>query len=288
MIDRGKIKKALIPEWMIDCLRASDERMRMRSILAAVREQGLVPLYERLSKLVPDITEQYSTFVLGSDYLRTKVRAQHAFQISMVEKAFDRLEIVPGEGVTLVDIGDSSGTHLQYLRGLYPAIRSLSVNLDAEAVEKIREKGMEAVHARAEELDAYSIRADLFLSFEMLEHLSDPIRFLHDLAQAECRGFVLTVPYMAKSRVGLHHLRRGQRREVFAENTHIFELSPEDWRLIFQHSGWKILYERIYLQYPRTGVWRVAKPLWRRTDFEGFYGAILVRDHSWSRLYRDW
>jgi hypothetical protein len=287
MIDRKKIK-AHIPEHMINAIRVADERIRQRSIRAAIREQGLFPLCERLSGLVPDISAQYSTFALDSAYLRTKVRAQHAFQISMVEKAFERLDIVPKGGVTLVDIGDSSGTHLQYLRGLYPEIRSLSVNLDAEAVEKIRAKGMEAVHARAEELGTYSIHADLFLSFEMLEHLSDPLRFLHDLSRTECRGFVLTVPYLAASRVGLHHLREGQQREVFAENTHIFELSPEDWRLIFRHSGWEVSYDRVYLQYPQKGVWRVMKGVWRKTDFEGFYGAVLTRDDAWSRLYRDW
>jgi 2-polyprenyl-3-methyl-5-hydroxy-6-metoxy-1,4-benzoquinol methylase len=147
---------------------------------------------------------------------------------------------------------------------------------------------MEAIHARAENLDDYSVHADIFLSFEMLEHLFDPVQFLHKLSETGCRALVVTIPYLAQSRVGLHHIRHLQYRNVSAENTHIFELSPEDWRLIFLHSGWQIHYDNIYLQYPSNGLWRLTKTLWKNADFEGFYGAVLVKENDWSRLYKDW
>jgi len=73
-----------------------------------------------------------------------------------------------------------------------------------------------------------------------------------------------------------------------AENTHIFELSPEDLQLLFKFAGWSVVFERIYLQYPRKHWLRITKNYWRMFDFEGFYGVILKRDSTWSKLYTDW
>lgn len=193
------------------------------------------------------------------------------------------------ENPVIVDIGDSAGTHLQYLTGLYSNIKCLSVNLDKEAVERIRAKGLNAVHARAEDLDQYNINVDIFLSFQVLEHIMNPCSFLHKLSEkTNTKYFVVTVPYVRKSRVGLHHIRRSASETVKAENTHIFELSPEDWKLIVRHSGYDIVKERVYLQYPKRSFYRLTKYLWRRFDFEGFYGLILKRDNSWSSKYSDW
>ena len=148
---------------------------------------------------------------------------------------------------------------------------------------------MEAICGHAEDLASLSIEADVFLSFEMLEHLMNPCEFLQGLSQKNCKVFVVTVPYLARSRVGLHHIRYDQKHSVNPENTHIFELSPEDWRLIFRHSGWAIQAERIYLQYAKRSIFRpLWKSYWRDYDFEGFYGAILKPDKSWSSLYDGW
>jgi len=265
---------------------------RIKSIRAAIREQKLLPIYHQLSEIVPDITHQYSSFNLDSGYLITKVRAEHAFQIALVNEALQFIRSSPEEMLTIVDIGDSAGTHLQYIKALHQDrnLRCLSVNMDGEAVKRIREKELEAICARAEDLASLSIEADVFLSFEMLEHLMNPCGFLRSLSEkTNCTAFVVTVPYLAQSRVGLYHVRYDQRRSVNPENTHIFELSPEDWRLIFRHSGWAIQAERIYLQYAKRSIFRpLWKRYWRDCDFEGFYGAILKPDKSWSSLYDGW
>jgi len=265
---------------------------RIKSIRAAIREQKLLPIYHQLSEIVPDITHQYSSFNLDSEYLITKVRAEHSFQIALANEALQFIRSSPKETLTIVDIGDSAGTHLQYIKGSHQNhdIRCLSVNMDGEAVERIKEKGLEAICARAEDLASLSVEADMFLSFEMLEHLMNPCGFLRGLSEkTNCKAFVVTVPYLAHSRVGLHHIRHNQKRSVNSENTHIFELSPEDWRLIFRHSGWAIQADRIYLQYPKRSIFRpLWKRYWREHDFEGFYGAILKPDKSWSSLYDGW
>lgn len=243
-------------------------------------------MFLQLEQIVPDLSDQYSLFKVNTPYLRTKVRGLHAFQISLVNEAIGNID-----NPVVVDIGDSSGTHLQYMIGLHPQkkIRCLSVNLDAKAIERIENKGLEAIKARAEELPAYHIDTNIFLCFETLEHLMNPCYFLHELSsKTKAEYLIITVPYLKNSRIGLHHIRGGYNSDVWAENTHIFELNPEDWKLLIKHSGWNIVRNRIYLQYPKYKLWRITKSLWRKYDFEGFCGFILRRDDTWSSRYLDW
>jgi len=187
------------------------EFVGVKSIEKALHEQGLSKLTYKLSEIVPDITNQYSTFKLDTEYLIVKTRAQHAFQIHLVLEAIKLLNKVIKDELIIIDIGDSAGTHIQYIKALFRDrnIRSISVNLDEGAVKRIKEKGLEAICVRAEELtEKYSINADIFLCFEMLEHLMNPAEFLHKLStKTDCKLFVVTVPYLKSSRVGLHHIR---------------------------------------------------------------------------------
>lgn len=262
-------------------------KLMLRSLNDAARQQGMDIIIRRLEKAVPDISGQYSTFKVDDAYMNTKIRNMHAFQMSLVESAIGDFK-----SATIADIGDSSGTHMQYIKELYSSgrdLKCLSVNSDKLAVEKIRAKGLDALYARAEDLSQHGVNADIFLCFEVLEHLSDPCAFLYALAHKTTASFLLvTVPYLKTSRVGLHHIRGGLKGPVRAENTHIFELSPQDWKLIARHSGWAVAEEKIYRQYPGTGLMRAMSPVWRRYDFEGFYGMVLKRDFSWSEKYKDW
>jgi hypothetical protein len=115
------------------------------------------------------------------------------------------------------------------------------------------------------------------------------LQFLYDLSsKTQVKYFIGTIPFVKQSRVVLKHIREGRAEPAYAENTHIFELSPDDWRVIVQHAGWRIVQEKIYYQYPRKGLLRVMQPLWAKMDYEGFYGMVLARDPKWSSLYKDW
>jgi hypothetical protein len=252
------------------------------SLRQALKEQGLEATYHRLADIVPDIRHQYTGYELDREYLLVGTRALHAFQVALIEEALQSLNVRPDEALTAVDIGDSAGTHLLYLKALHANVRALGVNVDPEAVRRIQARGLEALCARAEDVEGYGIRPDLCLSFETLEHLSSPIEFLRALASVStCRRLVITVPFVTRSRVGLRFIRTGDREEASPERTHVFELCPPDWRLIFNFSGWKVMSDRVYLQYPKRQAARLMKGYWRTVDFEGFYGAILAPDPTW-------
>jgi len=174
-------------------------------------------------------------------------------------------------------------------------VPNISINLDPEAVNKIRKKGFKAICARAEEIDEkYNITADIFLCFETLEHLMNPAEFLYKLLKTNCDLLVITVRYLKESRIGLHQIRNLNKQNLYrkkimsAENTHIFEFSPKDLQLLLKFAGWNVVFERLYLQYPRKHWLRISKNYWRMFDFEGFCGVILKKDSNCSKLYTDW
>jgi hypothetical protein len=261
------------------------------SINFAVRAQSFNKLRDKLISFVPDVTHQYTTHTIDSSYLSTKVRSLHCLQTHLASHAIEKLD---NDKITVVDIGDSAGTHIEYLNGLYPnKLNPYSVNLDPIAVEKINNKGLKAINVRAEnllnhpEFDALSI--EVFLLFETLEHLLDPIGFLRSIRECKSEYFVLTVPYVRKSRVGFSQIRNANDiRKLTPENTHIFELSPTDWELIFKFTGWELVYRRIYRQYPWWSKLFFMDHLWRIFDFEGFYGVVLKRSEINNKFFQEW
>lgn len=264
------------------------------SVNAAIREQGLAGLRQRLRETVPNLKDQYTVAIDSTEYERyweIKMRSNHAFQIDSTLKALDR---IGGAGLTVVDVGDSSGNHGAYLNAVAPAGRiakMVSVNLDPVAVDKIRAKGGEAILCRAEELDAAGLRPNLMLMFETLEHMTDPLRFLHAMAAAETPNILFTVPYRTRSRFGGDLIRRTDAdlpREITPEQVHILELSPGDWKLLARLAGYRTVFCRIYRQYPRRSPLGLTKPMWRKVDFEGFIAVLLERDSALSSRYTGW
>jgi hypothetical protein len=88
----------------------------------------------------------------------------------------------------------------------------------------------------------------------------------------------------------VRHFNKGKDRAFNAETTHIFELSPSDWDLIFRFSGWRIVKSVRYTQYPKSNInpLSLLRYIWRKLDFDGFYGVILEKDDSISKRYQDW
>jgi hypothetical protein len=266
---------------------------RRKCVLKAAEEQNLSKLMNSLETIIDDneIVKQYTNIspdAFAHPYWKAKLRAQHSFQISMVMKAIELFNFKDKE-ITIVDIGDSAGTHILYLKSLLKNVRSLSVNLDKTAVEKIQNKGLEAVCCRAEELEKYNVKPDMFISFQTLEHLLSPIHFMKSISdKSECKYFVITIPYKKNSRVAIGNYINDSMTVKNAEGVHIFELCPDDWKQIFKFSGWKISYEQIYTQYPKTGIFSLTKNAWKENDFEGFYGVVLEKDDTYKKLYMDW
>lgn|SRR3989338_5948826 len=268
------------------------EKFNSWSIKQAVDENRNADMVEKLRLIVPDISQQEeSEKVVFNKNCEIKRRALQAFQCTLMLKA---LEGITCGKITVVDIGDSAGTHMLYLNELVKGkhkVETISVNLDVRAIKKIEARGLKALLCRAEDLDLGESKIDLFTSFQMVEHLHNPALFFRRLAKRSSGNKCLvTVPYLRKSRVGLHNIRNRSDQAIFAEDQHVFELSPTDWTLLMLHAGWKVVYSKIYHQYPRR--WpllsRFLSSYWRKNDYEGFWGAILEKNTTFSDRYQDW
>jgi hypothetical protein len=265
------------------------------SLDAALVEQGLAPLAAQLRAVLPDISDQYTDGFDREEYDRyweRKMRGMHAFQIRCI---LDAIEHLGGERRVLADIGDSSGNHAIYVKALAKPgqiERVISVNLDPVAVEKVREKGGDAILCRAEEMDLAGLRPDLFLSFEMVEHLTDPVRFLHGLATGGSTEYLLfTVPYRRRSRFGGIEVREKLDRlpaRLTPEMVHMFEFSPADWVRLCRMAGFGLVWSRIYRQYPRRSPLVATAPMWAKLDYEGFIAFFCRRDLSLAGRYTGW
>lgn len=267
------------------------EKICALSLRFCLAENGWTDLVSKLRAIVPDISNQESSEEASFNaFIDLKRRAMHAFQCNLMLKA---VKCLNRNKLTVVDIGDSAGTHMLYLRGLTGneiRLETVSVNLDPRAIKKIEDRGLKAILCRAENLELEK-DVNLFVCFEMLEHLHNPAIFLRRLAKRKETSLVLiTVPYLKQSRTGLHHVRNRANKIIHAEEEHIFELNPEDWTFLMLHAGWKVVLSEIYYQYPRIYFpisWLLAR-FWRRTDFEGSWGVLLERDMTFSDLYQDW
>lgn len=289
------IRQILYPFGCLEAFRVVRKRLLTKSLLESCWQRGEYNLKNKMTLVVSDLTHQYTTRQkdMSDRFSVEKTRCQHAFQIHLALKAIKIMEKSRKESIIIVDIGDSAGTHVSYLShpSIYDArrLRTLSVNLDPTALQRIRSRGFQAILCRAEDLEKHSITSDVFVCFQMLEHLFDPIGFLHSIStRGSCKYFVITVPYVRKSRVGLQYIKKSKEGDFYSENTHVFELCPEDWNLIFLFSGWRILFSDQYTQYPKRGLFNLMKFEWRRFDFDGFYGVILEKDDSFSKRYLDW
>ncbi|MBF0267931.1 MAG: hypothetical protein HQL44_05025 [Alphaproteobacteria bacterium] len=273
--------------------RALYHKLSAASLDAAAQEQGLAELREKLRQILPDIRDQYSAKLDEDEYLRfweRKMRTLHAFQVRMAQ---DAIAHVGGDNLVLADIGDSSGNHSTYIKALEPRVsRVISVNLDPIAVDKVKSKGGDALLARAEEMDLEGVAPDMFMSFEMVEHLSDPIRFLHRLAErGKSPWLLMSVPYVRRSRFGGRELDMPLEdlpAQMTAEELHLFELSPHDWLRLARISGFMPVFSRTYRQYPLKHPLVLTQPLWSRLDFEGFFAVFLKRDLSLANRYTAW
>jgi len=136
----------------------------MVSLRLALQESGMANLAGELATLVPDLNAQYSRTRERGQAWNLRQRGLHAFQVKMMLRA---LQHGSSRKVKVVDIGDSAGTHMLYLKGISQGLLqadTLSVNLDPQAIAKIKSKGLEAILCRAEDLDLSGQAIDLFTS----------------------------------------------------------------------------------------------------------------------------
>ena len=240
-------------------------------------------------ELFPNLSDHYATDKLSGESLsriRMLICAQAVFMTRVVRSLIDE-----GTNIkTYADIGDSDGTtRMLFQKNIgISELSTIGINIQPEAVEQIRSRGLDAECMDAMKMSEKGLKYDVASIFETLEHLPDPIGFLRAMQDVVSERLIISVPLIVRSRVGLGYLKGNwpKSKRATIANNHIFELAPEDWNKLFLHTGWRVDVSWQIRQFPRMGLLHmIMKFAWRKISFEGFYFVSLVRDDKYSSRY---
>ncbi|MBF0343521.1 MAG: methyltransferase domain-containing protein [Nitrospirae bacterium] len=248
----------------------------------------LKQIWEYSKKLFPSFSEHFS-FPIDNKENEHRLRLLITAEVYFTKMAIEPI-IKTRDVCSYADIGDCDGSVRVILKEFFygDKLKSVGVNLQQDAVKKIIARGLDAICADALDIHNQAKTYDLISVFETLEHLPDPIGFLKNIRQTTNSTLIISVPYIRKSRVSLRYLtsRWPKKTKPTIENTHIFELSPMDWKKIFLHTGWKVEKEYKLLAFkPFTPHRLILEPYWRYASFEGFWFVALGKTDQYSSLY---
>lgn len=285
---------------------------RVKNIIKTIYNKTRKNIFDALSKkaiagMVKEDNRYYSIWKLSFEalpnlvdhFVNSKLDTEAVARVRMLicaETYFlkEVITILNSNGLCInnyLDIGDSDGAVRILLRRSMEnfKIETLGINLQTEAVWRIREKGLAAECIDAMHIHRNGKSYDIVSVFETLEHLTDPISFLINLREMVGLRLIVSVPLITKSRVNLAYLGNKWPKEKVPtiENTHIFELSPKDWQKIFLHSGWSIEAEKNIRQFPSRGLLKwLMQYLWRNISFEGFWFVSLKKDNTYTQRFQ--
>lgn len=265
------------------------EPVSISAILDTIKaDKSLKEIWDSSYEQFPDFSGHFSQKVDNPE-VEHRIR-----QLVVAETAFVKEEIakmVQEKGYCeYADIGDSDGSVRLLLKRYFSPqqLSTVGINLQPNAVKKMKQKGLNAICADALNLKTQGIQYDITSVFETLEHLPSPIHFLTDIRGVVRHKLVISVPFVRWSRVSLNYLtdRWDHTKRPTIENVHIFELSPADWSKIFLHTGWRIDREKKLLMFPHNKLSRfVLQPYWFYTSYEGFWFVSLSKFDKFSSQY---
>jgi len=281
-LDQKQLLKSIIQSKVVDRL----SRRAIREIVNS--DSNLKGLWDYSSQIFPDLKNHF-TVPVESDEIEDRIRLLIVYETLFVRNEIDNL-LNDEDHCSFADVGDSDGSVQMLLNkeAYDDRLSTVGINLQQGAVEKIRQQGLDAVCADALALGDMGQRYDIISLFETLEHLPDPIGFLKGIKPAVTHRLVVSVPYIRKSRVGLAYLSKKwpADKTPTIENTHIFELSTNDWVKIFHHTGWEICRQEKLLMYHPYRLSRIViQPYWRHISFEGFWFVALCKNSEFSDRY---
>jgi hypothetical protein len=190
--------RSLNMEGLKQKLRPYISKIKLWSLKKAVMEQEL-NLYRN------NISDQYTNLQIDNELLEYKLRALHAFQIQLISNTLDNFSKT--EQINLYDIGDSCGNHVLMLKNRYTNLCTVSFNCDPYAVDKIKNKGLDAKLIRPDNRigkwveSGWLSKADVIICLQTMEHMGNLVDFISRLKDIT-DTFIFTVPFVRKSRLG--------------------------------------------------------------------------------------
>lgn len=285
-----QILKTKMNKRIKNIIRSSFEMISKRAVLKAISQnQATKELWNFSLDILSDLSNHYATVRL-SEEAEMRVRMLICCQVIFLKKIIDNMPNNKST-ITYLDIGDSDGSVRLLLERLYDklSLDSIGINLQQQAVDNIKQRGLNAECIDAMDLCNQKRSYDIVSVFETLEHLPNPIGFLENIHPIVNNRLIISVPLIVRSRVSLGYLNQNWPQSLVPTiaNNHIFELNPQDLTKIFWHTGWEVEHKWKVRTFPEHGPlnW-VMKLAWRRMSFEGWYFVSLMKNDKFSSKYR--
>lgn len=205
------------------------------------------------------LTTHYSHTTYGEQDINT----QHlTLQLAVIIRAVrQRLfeECIPDGRV--LDVGDPDGMLVKLGAG-----GGFSLNILNSCVTQIRRRGGCAVQGDLEALPFAAGSVDTVICCETIEHLENPIRGLKELARVARRRILVSVPYVAQTRIHQDNYQQG----VPEVENHVFEFSREDFERVATHAGLRIVHYDVLNLFP---------PIWNPIRY------WIIRNFYWPLMF---
>lgn len=199
-----------------------------------------VPTEEQLSHLYRDSkSARYWAEVFFPSV--NEVRRKKIFRPRVIQ-ALDKLSKL-GVGLsTVVDVGAGTGIFLDELKHIMPDVEARAVEPGVALAEICREKGYDTYEgfiSDAAENPRWQGVADLVTSFEVIEHLLDPMRFIADVSRLLKPGGIVLVTGLCGDGFDIRTL--GERSKSVSPPHHLNFLSRRGAEGLVRRAGLELV-----------------------------------------------
>jgi SAM-dependent methyltransferase len=139
---------------------------------------------------------------------------------------------------TILEVGAAFGTFCEEIRKSARFRRILALEMTPDLAATCRKRGFEVLECPVEAVDPKSIRADVVASFEVLEHLFDPLAFVRKCHQILSPGGLLILTCPNGKGFDVMTLRE---LSSAVDNEHLNYFHPRSLTRLLERGGFKTL-----------------------------------------------
>ena len=156
------------------------------------------------------------------------------------QRVVDAIRRHGDEHHSIVDIGGGYGIFAEEISAIWD--RSVTIIEPGPALaEQCRSRGLEVVQAFLADVAEGSLPSGprTFTSFELFEHLHDPLAFLNDVASLMSSGDLLLMTTLSSHGIDIRSL--WDRSKSVSPPHHVTFFNPASLRVVLEHAGLEVL-----------------------------------------------
>lgn len=148
---------------------------------------------------------------------------------------------------TVADIGCGCGTFLDFLKGVASSIVAVE---PSEAYRKIMQrKGFATYPYAGEAMSDWAGKLDVITSFDVIEHVSDPITFMSDVYKLLVVNGMAIIGTPTQTPIMRQLLGEIYEKKILFSTQHLWIFSDRSLRLIAEKAGFKNIQMKYFQRY---------------------------------------